>query len=130
MTEQMLQLADGSTARHSSVAPFARRSRTPKSLMTSRVRSLSVREIDSASCEMKRMFVYTQFHGKGVGHALADAVINEARALGYRTMRLDTSIRQDEARGLYQRLGFKTIEPYYELPAELRNWLVFMELSL
>ena len=65
------------------------------------------------------MFVYTQFHGKGVGHALADAVINEARALGYRTMRLDTSIRQDEARGLYQRLGFKTIEPYYELPEEL-----------
>ena len=66
--------------------------------MTSRVRSLSVREIDSASCEMKRMFVYTQFHGKGVGHTLTDAVINEARALGYRTMRLDTSIRQDEAR--------------------------------
>ena len=87
----MLQLADGSTARYSSVAPFARRSRKPKSLMTSRVRSLSVREID------------------------------EARALGYRTMRLDTSIRQDEARGLYQRLGFKTIEPYYELPEELRN---------
>ena len=121
MTEQMLQLADGSTARYSSVAPFARRSRKPKSLMTSRVRSLSVREIDSASCEMKRMFVYTQFHGKGVGHTLTDAVINEARALGYRTMRLDTSIRQDEARGPYQRLGFKTIEPYYELPEELRN---------
>ena len=97
--------------------------------MTSRIRSLSVREIDSASYEMKRMFVYTQFHGKGVGHTLTDAVINEARALGYRTMRLDTSIRQDEAKGLYQRLGFKTIEPYYELPEELRNWLVFMELS-
>ena len=91
---------------------------------------VALREIDPASCEMKRMFVYTQFHGKGVGHTLADAVINEARALGYRTMRLDTSIRQDEARGLYQRLGFKTIEPYYELPEELRNWLVFMELSL
>src|SRR6266446_10679442 len=91
---------------------------------------VALREIDSASCEMKRMFVYTQFHGKGVGYALADAVINEARALGYRTMRLDTSIRQDEAKGLYQRLGFKPVEPYYEVPEELRNWLVFMELSL
>jgi ribosomal protein S18 acetylase RimI-like enzyme len=52
---------------------------------------------------------------------LANAVIGEARALGYRTMRLDTSIRQDDAKGLYQRLGFKTIESYYELPEELRN---------
>jgi GNAT superfamily N-acetyltransferase len=79
---------------------------------------------------MKRMFVYTLFHGKGVGHALAEAVIQEARELGYRTMRLDTSIRQEEARRLYQRMGFKTIEPYYELSAELANWLVFMELVL
>jgi len=91
---------------------------------------VALREIDSAACEMKRMFVYTQFRGKGVGHALADAAIKEARALGYRTMRLDTSIRQDEPKGLYRRLGFATIEPYYELPEELRNWLVFMELSL
>ena len=47
-------------------------------------------EIDSGSCEMKRMFVYTQHHGKGVGRALAEAIIKEARALGYRAMRLDT----------------------------------------
>lgn len=91
---------------------------------------VALREIDSASCEMKRMFVYPELHGQGVGVALAQAVIKEARALGYRTMRLDTSIRQDEAMGLYQRLGFKTIPPYYELPEELRSWLVFMELAL
>jgi putative acetyltransferase len=91
---------------------------------------VALREIDSSPCEMKRMFVYTQFHGKGVGHALAEAVIKEARALGFRTMRLDTSIRQQEAQRLYQRMGFKTIEPYYELSAELKNWLVFMELVL
>jgi GNAT superfamily N-acetyltransferase len=91
---------------------------------------VALRKIDSDSCEMKRMFVYPKYHGKGVGYALADVVIKEARALGYRTMRLDTSIRQDEARSLYRRLGFRTIEPYYELPENLRNWLVFMELAL
>jgi GNAT superfamily N-acetyltransferase len=49
---------------------------------------------------MKRMFVYVQFHGKGVGRALAEAIINEAKTLGYQTMRLDTSNRQNEAKGL------------------------------
>jgi ribosomal protein S18 acetylase RimI-like enzyme len=43
---------------------------------------------------------------------------------------LDTSIRQSEAQGLYRRLGFRTVPPYYELPQELRDWLVFMELKL
>src|SRR6476661_2548619 len=91
---------------------------------------VALREIDSGSCEMKRMFVYPQHHGKGVGRALAEAIIKEARGLGYRAMRLDTSVRQDEANALYRRLGFEAIEPYYELPEDVRNWLVFMELKL
>jgi len=45
-------------------------------------------------------------------------------------MRLDTSVRQNEAKGLYQHLGFKPIAPYYELPEDMKNWLVFMELAL
>lgn len=45
-------------------------------------------------------------------------------------MRLDTSIRQAEATGLYKRLGFELIDPYYELPDPLRQWLIFMELRL
>lgn len=36
----------------------------------------------------------------------------------------------DLHKGLYQRLDFKNIEPYYELPVDLKNWLVFMELHL
>ena len=36
-------------------------------------------------------------------------------------MRLDTSIRQNEAKGLYARLGFRAIKPYYQA---LKNaWL-------
>src|SRR5207253_9556713 len=91
---------------------------------------VALREIESGNCEMKRMVVYPQHHGKGVGRTLAEAIINEARALGYRAMRLDTSVRQEEANGLYRRLGFQSIKPYYELPEDVRNWLVFMELEL
>ena len=91
---------------------------------------VALRSLGQGSSEMKRMFVDPAFRGLGVGKALAVRVIDEARAAGYRTMRLDTSVRQLEAIRLYERLGFTRIGPYYELPDELADWLVFMELSL
>jgi GNAT superfamily N-acetyltransferase len=91
---------------------------------------VALRRLDAHSCEMKRMFLYPRFHGRGIGRALGVAVIAAARAAGYSLMRLDTSVRQIEAQTLYQSLGFRRTEPYYELPAALSDWLVFMELSL
>jgi putative acetyltransferase len=91
---------------------------------------VALQRLDDRSCEMKRMFLYPRFHGQGIGRALAEAVLREAKASGYAVMRLDTSVRQREAESLYRKLGFRQIEPYYELPESLRNWLVFMELEL
>lgn len=91
---------------------------------------VALRRLDAASCEMKRMFVYARFHGKGIGRALGEAVVREARTAGYAAMRLDTSVRQVEAQRLYASLGFRRIEPYHELAPALRAWLVFMELAL
>ena len=91
---------------------------------------VALRGLGDGACEMKRMFVYAHLQGKGVGRALGEALIEEARSLGYRSMRLDTSIRQEEAQTLYRHLGFRDIEPYYDLPEPLRNWLVFMERQL
>jgi putative acetyltransferase len=91
---------------------------------------VALRKIDAESCEMKRMFVYPEHHGQGVGRALGAAIIEAARNANYRLMRLDTSIRQTEAQSLYTRLGFRFTAPYYDLTDELRNWLVFMELDL
>jgi ribosomal protein S18 acetylase RimI-like enzyme len=91
---------------------------------------VALRDLGEGACEMKRMFVYSEFHGRGVGQLLGRALVGEARAIGYRKMLLDTGPAQREAQGLYRKLGFKDAEPYYELSAELRNWLVFMELDL
>jgi GNAT superfamily N-acetyltransferase len=91
---------------------------------------VALRPIDAQACEMKRMFVYPRFHGRGVGRALSEIVIQQARDIGYRSMLLDTSVRQVEAQSLYRSLGFEPVEPYYEVPAALRNWLVFMHLAL
>jgi GNAT superfamily N-acetyltransferase len=81
-------------------------------------------------CEMKRMFVADAYRGLRIGRALAERAIVEAKNIGYRAMRLDTSHRQAEARGLYEATGFRQIEPYYNLPPEMRDWLVFYERDL
>ena len=91
---------------------------------------VALRELDEDACEMKRMFVYPQFHGLGVGLSLAEHIIARARQIGFKSMLLDTSIRQAEAQGLYRRLGFRVVPPYYSLPQQLSDWLVFMELKL
>jgi putative acetyltransferase len=91
---------------------------------------VALRRLDDGICEMKRMFVSSEFHGQGVGLLLGRAIIDEARAAGYRKMMLDTGPAQREAQGLYRKLGFKDVQPYYDLSPELRDWLVFMELDL
>jgi putative acetyltransferase len=91
---------------------------------------VALRDLGNSACEMKRMFVYPEFHGKGVGQLLGRAIVREAKAIGYRKMMLDTGPAQHEAQALYHKLGFVDVEPYYELSGELRNWLVFMELDL
>lgn len=91
---------------------------------------VALRPLGEKLCEMKRMFVDGQYHGKGVGRLLGDAIVEEARGLGYHRMMLDTGPAQREAQGLYRKLGFRDVEPYYELSPRLRDWLVFMELDL
>jgi GNAT superfamily N-acetyltransferase len=91
---------------------------------------VALRELDNETCEMKRMFVYEQYQGKGIGRALAQALITEAKNMGYTFMKLNTGIRQVEAQKLYESLGFKRTAPYYTMPKKLEEWLVFMALKL
>jgi len=77
---------------------------------------VALKKIDDHSCEMKRMFVYPEFHGKGIGYALAKAIIDEAKKIGYSSMKLDTSIRQIEAQNLYQGLDLKILKHIMNFP--------------
>jgi putative acetyltransferase len=88
---------------------------------------VALRPIDETSCELKRLYVRPEARGTGLGRRLAEAVVAEARRLGYTRMRLDTVPGMDAAQSLYEQLGFREIPPYRPNPIPGAR---FLELEL
>ena len=81
-------------------------------------------DVDHANaCEMKRLYVRPAFRRFGLGRALAEALLDEARRAGYSAMLLDTLDEMESARELYASLGFEEVAPYYFNPIPGAHYL-------
>lgn len=72
---------------------------------------------DSGIAEVKRMWTSLEVRGLGLGRRILDYLVDEARAEGMRTLRLETNRCLAEARRLYETAGFVEVaafnaEPY------------------
>lgn len=88
---------------------------------------VALRRIEGPICEMKRLYTRPKFRRLGIGRALCEAVIEEARRGAYERMRLDTLPSMEAAKAMYLSCGFLEIAPYRYNPIE---GAMFLELEL
>lgn len=64
---------------------------------------------DPSICELQKMYFLPAARGLGRGRQFLQHCIETARALGYRTMYLETVARMEQANALYRKFGFERL---------------------
>jgi GNAT superfamily N-acetyltransferase len=65
---------------------------------------------------LKRMWVASSVRGLGFGRRILSALESEARALGFKTLRLETNRTLTEAIRLYKSAGYVEVAPFNDEP--------------
>ena len=91
---------------------------------------IALRKFSEGECEMRMLFVQPEFHGQGIDKTLVLRLLDEAKKLGYSSMRLETSTGMDSAHRLYRSLGFRDVQAYYAVEHSLKDVEMYMEKAL
>ncbi|HEU5082866.1 MAG TPA: uroporphyrinogen-III synthase [Acidimicrobiales bacterium] len=75
-----------------------------------------VQTIGDGTGEIKRMWVAPSARGSGLGRRLLAELEDRCRALGHRTVRLDTNATLTEAIAMYERAGYLPVARYNDNP--------------
>jgi putative acetyltransferase len=74
----------------------------------------ALRPIDSATVEVRRMYVLKSARRSGLARKILVALEASAARMGYKVMCLETGNRQHPAMALYESFGFERIAPFGE----------------
>lgn len=81
------------------------------------VACVSLKAVDTATGEIKRLWVAPSARGLGLARRMMTAIEAEARALGLTRLRLDTNAALTEAIALYRATGWHDTAPFTGYPA-------------
>ncbi|WP_323007989.1 GNAT family N-acetyltransferase [Pseudorhodobacter sp.] len=72
------------------------------------------KQIDAGHAEIKSMHVLTEVRGRGLSKRMLTHLIDEARAMGFRRLSLETGVQPTflAARALYAKAGFEECPPF------------------
>jgi ribosomal-protein-alanine N-acetyltransferase len=70
------------------------------------------KKFDTASIELKRLFVRAEYRRQGLGKLLVGSLEKLAKSQGYEYAILETGIKQHEAISLYKNSGYNVIDSY------------------
>jgi putative acetyltransferase len=90
----------------------------------------ALKEIDAEEGELKTMHTAARARGRGVGRAMLDHLLAEARRRGYRRVSLETGAMEAfaPARSLYLSVGFTPCAPFGDYRASRNS--VYLSLAL
>ncbi|WP_022704062.1 GNAT family N-acetyltransferase [Pseudorhodobacter ferrugineus] len=89
-----------------------------------------LRAFEPGIAEIQRLFVHPDYRNKGLARQISLALMDDARAAGYHTIRLDTARPLTGAIKLYRSLGFEERSPYHNLTPQMDHFIVYFERPL
>jgi len=80
----------------------------------------AIRQLQDKICELKRLWLLTEYHHKGLGYRMLQELLAVARGMGYERIRLETDPEvQIRAVDFYKRNGFYEIQSYSDHTGEV-----------